>query len=62
MRSASAISACVAGRCRITFAASPRPSAGSPPASRYSADMSKHAYFGNDARLKKSNREFAGKL
>ena len=33
-----------------------------PPASRYSADMSKHAYFGNDARLKKSNREFAGKL
>ena len=33
-----------------------------PPASRYSADMSKHAYFGNDARLKKSNREYAAKL
>ena len=33
-----------------------------PPASRYSADMSKHPYFGNDARLKKANREFAGKL
>ena len=33
-----------------------------PAASRYSADMSKHAYFGSDARLKKSNREFAGKL
>lgn len=33
-----------------------------PPASRYSADMSKHAYFGTNARLKKSNREFAKKL
>jgi len=33
-----------------------------PPASRYSADMSKHAYFGTDARLQKSNREFAEKL
>ena len=33
-----------------------------PPASRYSADMSKHAYFGSDARLKKSNRAFARKL
>jgi len=33
-----------------------------PPASRYSADMSKHAYFGTNARLKKSNREFAPKL
>ena len=33
-----------------------------PPASRFSADMSKHAYFGNDTRLKKSNREFARKL
>ena len=33
-----------------------------PAASRYSADMSKHAYFGTNARLKKSNREFARKL
>jgi betaine-homocysteine S-methyltransferase len=33
-----------------------------PPASRYSADMSKHAYFGTDARLKQSNREYAAKL
>ena len=33
-----------------------------PPASRYSADMSKHAYFGDDARLKKANREFASEL
>jgi betaine-homocysteine S-methyltransferase len=33
-----------------------------PPASRYSADMSKHAYFGNDARLKQSNRDYAAKL
>jgi betaine-homocysteine S-methyltransferase len=33
-----------------------------PPASRYSADMSKHAYFGTDDKLKAHNREFAGKL
>lgn len=33
-----------------------------PPASRYSADMSKHAYFGTNARLKKTNRAFASKL
>ena len=51
--SACATSACAAGRCRITSAASPRRSAAQPPASRYSADMSKHAYFGNNARLKK---------
>jgi len=33
-----------------------------PPASRYSADMSKHAYFGTDASLKRENIEFAGEL
>jgi betaine-homocysteine S-methyltransferase len=33
-----------------------------PPASRYSPDMSKHAYYGNDERLKESNREFAREL
>ena len=33
-----------------------------PPASRYSADMSKHAYFGTDSRLKQSNRDYAEKL
>ena len=33
-----------------------------PPASRYSADMSKHAYFGTDASLKQSNRDYAEKL
>jgi betaine-homocysteine S-methyltransferase len=33
-----------------------------PPASRYSADMSKHAYFGDDPSLKDVNREFAEKL
>jgi betaine-homocysteine S-methyltransferase len=33
-----------------------------PPASRYSADMSKHAYFGDDPTLKDVNREFAEKL
>jgi betaine-homocysteine S-methyltransferase len=33
-----------------------------PPASRYSADMSKHAYFGNNAQLKQHNRDYAGEL
>lgn len=33
-----------------------------PPASRYSPDMSKHAYFGTDATLKQENREFAERL
>jgi betaine-homocysteine S-methyltransferase len=33
-----------------------------PPASRYSADMSKHAYFGTDASLKRENVEFAKEL
>lgn len=33
-----------------------------PPASRYSADMSKHAYFGTDAQLRTSNRSFAKEL
>jgi betaine-homocysteine S-methyltransferase len=33
-----------------------------PPASRYSADMSKHAFFGTDATLKKANRDYAVKL
>jgi betaine-homocysteine S-methyltransferase len=33
-----------------------------PPASRYSADMSKHAYFGTDPLLIPSNREYADEL
>jgi betaine-homocysteine S-methyltransferase len=33
-----------------------------PPASRYSADMSRHAYFGSDARLKDLNRDYATEL
>jgi betaine-homocysteine S-methyltransferase len=33
-----------------------------PPASRYSADMSKHAYFGTDQSLKPENVEFAEQL
>jgi betaine-homocysteine S-methyltransferase len=33
-----------------------------PPASRYSADMSKHAYFGTDARLKDEYRHYANEL
>ncbi len=33
-----------------------------PPASRYSADMSKHAFFGTDKSLKAKNREFAREL
>jgi betaine-homocysteine S-methyltransferase len=34
----------------------------SPPASRYSADMSKHAFFGTDPTLKKKNQEYAKEL
>jgi betaine-homocysteine S-methyltransferase len=33
-----------------------------PPASRYSADMSKHAFFGTDESLKAANQEYASKL
>jgi betaine-homocysteine S-methyltransferase len=33
-----------------------------PPASRYSADMSKHAYFGTDPSLKSEYREYAREL
>lgn len=33
-----------------------------PPASRYSADMTKHAYFGTDASLLSANREYAPNL
>jgi betaine-homocysteine S-methyltransferase len=33
-----------------------------PPASRYSADMSKHAFFGTDQQLLRENQEFARKL
>jgi betaine-homocysteine S-methyltransferase len=33
-----------------------------PPASRYSADMSKHAFFGTDESLKQENLEFAEEL
>jgi betaine-homocysteine S-methyltransferase len=33
-----------------------------PPASRYTADMSKHAYFGTHAKLKQDNQEYSKKL
>jgi betaine-homocysteine S-methyltransferase len=33
-----------------------------PPASRYSPDMSKHAYYGTDPSLMEANREFAERL
>jgi betaine-homocysteine S-methyltransferase len=33
-----------------------------PPASRYSPDMSKHAFFGTDASLKSTNQDYASKL
>jgi betaine-homocysteine S-methyltransferase len=33
-----------------------------PPASRYSADMSKHAFLGTDATLKDANRAYVGEL
>jgi betaine-homocysteine S-methyltransferase len=33
-----------------------------PPASRFSADMSKHAFFGTDPSLRPSNQEYAAEL
>jgi len=33
-----------------------------PPASRYSPDMSRHAFLGSDERLKTVNRSYAGEL
>jgi betaine-homocysteine S-methyltransferase len=33
-----------------------------PPASRYTEDMSKHAYYGTDASLRPENREYASEL
>ena len=33
-----------------------------PPASRYSADMSRHSFLGTDQKLKKVNQEYASKL
>ena len=33
-----------------------------PPASRYSPDMSKHAYWGTDASLNEQNRTYAERL
>jgi betaine-homocysteine S-methyltransferase len=33
-----------------------------PPGSRYSPDMSKHAYFGTDESLLEENKEYAQKL
>jgi betaine-homocysteine S-methyltransferase len=33
-----------------------------PPASRYSPDMSKHAYFGTDETLKQHNVDYSGRL
>src|SRR5918997_4533550 len=33
-----------------------------PPASRYSADMSRHAFLGSDSRLKSVNQSYAGEL
>ncbi|MBA2642532.1 MAG: homocysteine S-methyltransferase family protein [Actinobacteria bacterium] len=33
-----------------------------PPASRYSPDMSKHAFFGTDEKVRRENQEYAAKL
>jgi betaine-homocysteine S-methyltransferase len=33
-----------------------------PPASRYSPDMSRHAFLGSDATLKQHNLDYAGEL
>ena len=34
----------------------------SPPASRYSPDMSRHSYFGTDPKITTANREYAARL
>jgi betaine-homocysteine S-methyltransferase len=33
-----------------------------PPSSKYSADMSKHAFLGSDKRIKQVQKDYAGKL
>lgn len=33
-----------------------------PPASKYSADMSKHAFLGSDSRIKQVQKDYAEKL
>jgi len=33
-----------------------------PPASRFTTDMSKHAFLGSDPTLKRANREYAERL
>ena len=40
----------------------PRPSVARPPASRYTADMSKHAYLGSDPTLRAEYRDYAERL
>ena len=61
-RSASAISACAAAPARTTSAASLKRSAALHRPAAISADMSRHAYFGTDDRLKAANRKFATEL
>ena len=62
MRSASAISASAAAPVPHHIRALAEALGRTPPASRYSADMSKHAFFGTDKSLKARNRAFAGEL
>ena len=60
-RLASTTWACAAAPGRTTFARLPR-ARPAPPASRYSVDMSRHAFFGNTERIKQIQIEYRGKL
>ena len=61
-RWASATSACAAAPGRITSARWPRRSASIRRRSKYSADMSKHAFLGSHERIKKVQKDYASKL
>ena len=61
-RSASSTSACAAAPRRTTSGRWRRRWAARPPASRYSPDMSKHAYLGSDPSLQEANLAFAERL
>ena len=57
-----AISASAAATRRTTSRALAEALGRTPPASRYSPDMSKHAYYGTDPLLKPENLDFADRL
>ena len=61
-RSTSAISACAAAPGPHHIRALAEAVGKHPPASKYSADMSKHAFLGSHERIKQVQKDYAGKL